>query len=193
MRMCKEGVMAELVRKGMPSVKLDRDEFERRRDRFRDPAFSSLSAELDAIVAAAWDAYSRSRKAPVTRKAGFGFADPDYEIAADWFNAREAIDHAQQRHDNAGLKLRILVINGSSRSEHTCPGEMSKTWRMLEIAESCSERWTLTLMCSIYRDRHRSLESKFIHVSPAYRPRWRSATGRAAVTPTIRWDRPTTG
>lgn len=131
--------MAEpLVRKGMPSVKLDRDEFERRyRDRFKDPVFSSLSRELDAIIAAAWDAYRHSRKAPVTRKAGFGFADPDYEIAVDWFNARDAIDHAQQRHDDADLKLRILVINGSSRSEHTCPGEMSKTWRMLEIAESC--------------------------------------------------------
>jgi multimeric flavodoxin WrbA len=26
------------------------------------------------------------------------------------------------------------VINGSSRSEHTCPGEMSKSWRLTEIA-----------------------------------------------------------
>ena len=30
---------------------------------------------------------------------------------------------------------RILVINGSSRSEHTCPGEMSKSWRLVKIAE----------------------------------------------------------
>jgi len=35
-----------------------------------------LRRELDAIVAAACDAYSHSRKAPVTRKAGPGFADP---------------------------------------------------------------------------------------------------------------------
>jgi multimeric flavodoxin WrbA len=122
----------------MPPVRLGRDEFERRyRDRFRDPAFSSLSRELDAIIAAAWEAYSHSRKAPVTRKAGSGFVDPDHDIAVDWLNARDAIHQAQQRHDDAGLNLRILLINGSSRSEHTCPGEMSKSWRMLEIAESC--------------------------------------------------------
>lgn len=131
--------MAEpLVRRGMPPVKLGRDEFERRyRDRFRDPAFSALGRELDAIIAAAWDAYSHSRKAPVTRKAGSGFADPDYDIAVDWLDTRDAIHQAQQRHDDVGLNLRILLINGSSRSEHTCPGEMSKTWRMVEIAKSC--------------------------------------------------------
>ena len=57
------------VRKGMPPVKLTRYEFERRyRSRFIDPAFAPLQAELDAIVAAAWDAYGNSRKSPVTRK-----------------------------------------------------------------------------------------------------------------------------
>lgn len=28
----------------------------------------------------------------------------------------------------------ILLINGSSRTEHTCPGEMSKNWRLVELA-----------------------------------------------------------
>ena len=66
------------VRKGMPPVKLPREEFEKRyRSRFVDPAFRPLQRELDAIVAAAWDAYSHSRKAPLTRKAGPGFADPE--------------------------------------------------------------------------------------------------------------------
>jgi hypothetical protein len=124
------------VRKGMPSVKLPREEFEKRyRSRFVDPAFRPLQRELDAIVAAAWDAYSHSRKAPVTRKAGPGFADPDYEISLDWLAAREAILEAQRRHDDATVPPRILVINGSARSEHTCPGEMSKTWRMVKLAE----------------------------------------------------------
>ena len=46
------------IRKGMPSVELSRDEFEKRyRSRFADPAFRPLQRELDAIVAAAWDAY----------------------------------------------------------------------------------------------------------------------------------------
>ncbi len=77
---------------------------------------------------------SHSRKAPVTRKAGPGFADPDYEIAVDWLDAREAILQAQRAHDDASGPPRILVINASPRSEHSCPGEMSKSWRLLELA-----------------------------------------------------------
>lgn len=124
------------VRKGMPPVKLSREEFEQRyRRRYVDPAFRPLQRELDAIVAAAWDAYSHSRKAPLTRKAGPGFADPDYEIAVDWLDAREAILQAQRRHDDADAPQRVLVINGSARSEHSCPGEMSKSWRLVKIAE----------------------------------------------------------
>jgi hypothetical protein len=34
------------------------------------------------------DAYDDGRKAPTTRKAGPGFADPDYDIAVDWLTAR---------------------------------------------------------------------------------------------------------
>src|SRR6266496_3437994 len=123
------------VRKGMPPVKLPREEFERRyRSRFADPVFRALQRELDAIIGAAWDAYSHARKAPVTRKAGAGFADPDYEISVDWLAAREAILAAQRRHDDSETP-RILLINGSSRSDQTCPGEMSKTWRLVKIAE----------------------------------------------------------
>ena len=114
--------MAEVdVRKGMPPVELSREEFEKRyRRRFVDPVFNSVERELAAVIAAAWDAYRDSRKAPLTRKAGPGFADPDYEIAFDWFNARDAILAAQRRHDDADEPSRILLINGSSRSEHTC-------------------------------------------------------------------------
>jgi multimeric flavodoxin WrbA len=124
------------VRKGMPSVELSREEFEKRyRSRFVDPAFAPLQRELDAITAAAWDSYSNYRKAPVTRKAGPGFADPNYDLSVDWLAAREAILAAQRRHDDASETPRILVINGSSRSDQTCPGEMSKTWRLVKIAE----------------------------------------------------------
>ncbi|MHC2334595.1 flavodoxin family protein [Bradyrhizobium sp. USDA 4454] len=124
------------VRKGMPSVQLSRDEFERRyRSRFTDPGFGPLHREIDAIVAAAWDAYSHSRKAPQTRQAGPGFSDPTYDIAVDWLAAQQAILEAQRRHDSADAPARILVINGSPRSEHTCPGEMSKTWRLVKLAE----------------------------------------------------------
>ena len=124
------------VRKGMPSVELSREEFEKRyRSRFADPAFEALHRELDAITAAAWDSYANYRKAPVTRKAGPGFADPNYDLSVDWLAAREAILAAQRRHDDTSVTPRILLINGSSRSDQTCPGEMSKTWRLVKIAE----------------------------------------------------------
>ncbi|WP_025036823.1 flavodoxin family protein [Bradyrhizobium sp. DOA9] len=124
------------IRKGMPPVKLSREQFEQRyRRQFVDPAFASLGRELDAIIAAAWDAYSHSRKAPLTRKAGAGFADPDYDLAVDWLDARAKILEAQRRHDDADQAPRILIVNGSARSEHTCPGEMSKTWRLVKLAE----------------------------------------------------------
>jgi multimeric flavodoxin WrbA len=121
-------------RKGMPSPRLREDEFRKRfLDQFQDPAFDLLAAELDKVAAAAWDAYAHSRKAPRTRRAGSEFADPDYELSVDWLEARAAIAAAQRRHDEATSPA-ILLINCSSRSEHTCPGEMSKSYRLVEIA-----------------------------------------------------------
>src|ERR1044072_7298533 len=90
------------VRKGMPARKLTREVFERRfQSAFVDPAFSPLRRELTALTDAAWDAYADSRKAPLTRKAGAGFADPDYDLSVDWLAAREAVMEAQRRHDDA--------------------------------------------------------------------------------------------
>jgi len=128
--------MAEIeVRKGMPPRKLEREEFSRRfRLAYRDPGFDGLGKELGAIEEAAWQAYAASRKAPRTRKAGPGFADPDYDLAVDWLEARDAIARAQRVHDSPTEPARLLLINGSSRTEHTCPGEMSKTWRLVEMA-----------------------------------------------------------
>jgi multimeric flavodoxin WrbA len=127
--------MADLSpRKGMPSPRLSEREFRRRfLDQFQDPSFEPLAAEFDKIAAAAWDAYGRHRKSPRTRKAGPGFADPDYDLSLDWLEARAEIHAAQQRHE-ARSQPSILLINGSSRSEHTCPGEMSKSYRLVEIA-----------------------------------------------------------
>jgi multimeric flavodoxin WrbA len=122
-------------RKGTPSPRLDEAEFKHRfRAQFPDPAFIPLEAELERITHAAWDAYKHSRKAPHTRKAGPAFADPDYELAVDWIAAHEAVKSAQARHDDPAGPIRILLINCSSRSEHTCPGEMSKSFRLAELA-----------------------------------------------------------
>ena len=123
-------------RKGMPSPQLDEAEFRARfHSRFVDPAFDRLREELDRIAGAAWDGYSNHRKAPITRKAGPGYADPDYDLAVDWIRAKTAVDAAQVQHDDPDGPTRILLINCSSRSEHTCPGEMSKSYRLLQISK----------------------------------------------------------
>jgi multimeric flavodoxin WrbA len=122
-------------RKGSPSPRLDEAEFKRRfLNQYKDAAFEPLSEELSKIADAAWDAYYNSRKSPRTRKAGEGFADPDYDLSLDWIAAQEAIREAERRHQDRAGPLRVLLINSSSRSEHTCPGELSKSFRLVEIA-----------------------------------------------------------
>jgi hypothetical protein len=69
------------IRKGMPERKLGRAAFEAR---YR-----------SAFVDAAWEAYSAGRKAPHTRRAGPGFANPDYEIAVEWLATQEELRQAQ--------------------------------------------------------------------------------------------------
>jgi multimeric flavodoxin WrbA len=126
---------APAPRKGMPSVQLDEKEFKRRfKCQFSDPAFDAVADALERVADVAWDGYEHSRKSPRTRKAGADYANPDYDLAEDWIAARTAIDKARAEHDDPDQPPCILIINGSSRSEHTCPGEMSKSWRLLEIA-----------------------------------------------------------
>jgi multimeric flavodoxin WrbA len=135
----KRGEPAPEPRKGMPSPRLGEAEFKRRyRERFYDPAFDKVAAEIDMIAEIAWQAYAQSRKSPRTRKAGEGYADPDYDLSVEWIAAKEAVEAAQRRHDENGAR-RILIINGSSRSEHTCPGEMSKSYRLADIARQVFE------------------------------------------------------
>ncbi|MGD9509628.1 MAG: flavodoxin family protein [Geminicoccaceae bacterium] len=122
-------------REGSPSPRLGEQEFLARfLSQFRDPAFDALNGQLAEIAAAAWDAYLHQRKSPRTRKAGPEFSDPAYDLAEDWLAARAAIAAAQIRHDDPSGSARILLISGSSRSEHTCPGELSKSFRLTEIA-----------------------------------------------------------
>ncbi len=129
------------VRKGMPSVAITKAEFVRRaRERFFDPAFEPLQDEIGKIVEAAWSGYHDYRKSPRTKRAGPRYADPDYELSIDWTNARDAIARAERRQKSPTAKSRILLINGSSRSDQTCPGEISKTFRLVEIAERVIER-----------------------------------------------------
>jgi multimeric flavodoxin WrbA len=124
------------IRKGMPDVQLTREEFSRRfRDRFFDPAFAKNEKALESIIATAWDGYDIYRKNPMKRAAGEGYSKPEAELPVEWLAARAAIDAAQARQKNPASPSRILLVNGSMRSDQSCPGEMSKTWRLLKLAE----------------------------------------------------------
>ncbi|MGF6612796.1 multimeric flavodoxin WrbA [Paraburkholderia sp. WSM4175] len=129
------------VRKGQVTESMSRDAFrERFMARFYDPAFRAEDASLARLEAIAWDAYRQGRKAPVTEKAGPGFADPDYDLSVEWRTASERIKAAQARQRDPASRSRVLVINASSRNDYTCPGEMSKSFRLAKIAQQALER-----------------------------------------------------
>jgi len=128
------------ARKGMPDVTLTKDEFNRRvRTRFYDPAFGKDEAAIAAIAETAWEGYQDSRKSPRKMRAGKAFAKPDHELPVEWLEARRRIKQAETRQKNLKSPHRILLINGSMRSNHTCPGEMSKSWRLLKLAKNVIE------------------------------------------------------
>jgi multimeric flavodoxin WrbA len=123
------------IRKGQPDPTLDHDAFVARyQHHFFDPAFDPMRTQILALAEIAWDAYKEGRKAPRTHPAGPGYKDPGYELSDEWRATSEAIRAAQERQQQPGTPSRLLLICGSPRSEHTCPGEMSKTYRLLEAA-----------------------------------------------------------
>ena len=129
--------MATDVRKGQGDVKLTREEFERRlRERFYDPAFESVEAEISRIVEVAWDGYDVYRKSPRTRKAGPGFAEPDHELVIEWLETRDRIQQAEREQKDPARPGRVLVVCGAARHDQTCPGEMSKTFRLASMSKS---------------------------------------------------------
>src|SRR5215471_17557749 len=129
--------MAEItVRRGMPSVQLDKTEFTKRfLARYYDPGFEPLQGELDRIAEAAWITYSDYHKSPRTRKAGAGFADPEFALPLEWLATRDSVIAAERTQMDPRSPSRVLIVNGSSRNDQTCPGEMSKTFRLATIAK----------------------------------------------------------
>jgi multimeric flavodoxin WrbA len=128
------------VRKGQGSVQLTREEFRRRLgERFYDPAFDAVRGELERVIDLAWDGYDRYRKSPRKRKAGPGFANPEQELPVEWLAARDAILAAAERQRNPGSPRRVLVVAGAARHDQTCPGEMSKTFRLATLVREVVE------------------------------------------------------
>jgi len=128
------------VRRGQVTDKLPREVFRQRfMARFYDPAFRREDEALDRLEAIAWEAYEQARKSPVTEKAGPGYADPDYDLSVEWRAASERVKAAQQRQRDRATRSRVLVVNGSSRNDYTCPGEMSKSFRLATLARETLE------------------------------------------------------
>jgi multimeric flavodoxin WrbA len=128
------------VRKGQGSARIDKAAFTARfRQHYHDPDFAASEAAIRHLTEIAWTNYEQSRKAPRTRKAGPGYADPDYELSLDWIAARDAIQAADRRQRDPAASSRILGICGSPRSDETCPGEMSKTIRLIRLAREVVE------------------------------------------------------
>ncbi len=127
-------------RKGQAPPELTREAFsERFGQSFYDPAFKAVGKELKKIEIIAWEAYSEGRKAPLTARAGKGFADPDYKLSVEWRATRDRLLKAEKRQKNRSTPSRILLICGSARNDGTCPGEISKTFRMTKLAEKVVE------------------------------------------------------
>src|SRR5262245_36810949 len=110
--------MAIAVRKGQGDVKLTRAEFERRlRERFYDPAFEKVDRQISEIVDTAWQVYDEYHKSPRKRKAGPGFADPEFELPIEWLETRERIHQAEREQQDASRPGRVLLVCGAARHD----------------------------------------------------------------------------
>lgn len=86
------------IRKGQQPAELTREQFhERFMRRFMDPAYRVEHEAIARLETIAWQAMKDGRKAPITRRAGNGFQDPDYEASVEWLDTHQRLKQAQQR------------------------------------------------------------------------------------------------
>ncbi len=129
------------IRSGQAPAALTRAQFhERFNVRFNDPAFAAEHDAIARLEAIAWAALQEGRKAPFSKPAGRGFADPTYEISVQWLDTRKRLRVAQQQWSDAATLAGVLLICGCPRNDGTCPGEISKTWRLTELARRVVQR-----------------------------------------------------
>ncbi len=129
------------IRKGQAPAPLDHRAFSARfRASFIDAAFRAEDAAISRLEEIAWGAYTEGRKAPFTQKAGAGYADPDYELSTEWVATKKRLQAAQLHWQDAASTSRVLLICGSARNDGTCPGEMSKTFRLAGLVREVLEQ-----------------------------------------------------
>ncbi|MDP3824800.1 MAG: NAD(P)H-dependent oxidoreductase [Burkholderiales bacterium] len=123
------------IRKGQAPEQLERPAFSLRfRASFMDPEFRNEDAALARLEQIAWHAYTEGRKAPLTQAAGPGYVDPDYRLSSEWVATKQRIDAAAVRWADPSLPSRVLLVCGSARNDGTCPGEISKSFRLMGLA-----------------------------------------------------------
>ena len=72
--------------------------------------------------------------------AGEGYKDPKYLLADDWRNTKFACDEAKKQHADPARPRKVLVISGADRNDKTCPGEVSKSRRLAQMAQETFEK-----------------------------------------------------
>lgn len=129
------------IRKGQAPALLERAAFSVRfRDAYFDPAFRAEDQSIARLEEIAWQIYQVGRKSPITQKAGPDYADPDFDLSVEWLATKLRIDEAQRRWADPKQRSRVLLICGSARNDGTCPGEMSKSFRLLGMAREILEQ-----------------------------------------------------
>ncbi len=128
-----KNIHAPKLRSGQASTKLNQKDFKAEfAKRFFDPNFNEIKDSLDKVIEVAWQNYSDHRKAPLTSAAGPGFADAKYQLSDQWRETSDKLKIAQKKFKSKKSKSRILLINASPRNEHTCPGEVSKSFLLTQ-------------------------------------------------------------
>ncbi len=132
------------IRTGQAPAPLEREQFNVRfMASYKDPAFRAEDPSISRLEEIAWQAFIEGRKAPFTHKAGNGYDNPDYELSDEWVATKKRIDAAQLQWSDPASPSRVLLICGSARNDGTCPGEMSKTFRLLGTAKETLEQATI--------------------------------------------------
>ncbi|RZI44122.1 flavodoxin family protein [Herbaspirillum sp. HC18] len=122
-------------RKGQFGGMLSRDAFRVRFfSSFGHPEFDAVGDAVSRVEEVAWDVYINTKKTARTIKAGSEFADPGYDLSLEWKQTRDKLIAAEARQKDPAAPSRILLICGADRNDGTCPGEISKSFRLMQIA-----------------------------------------------------------
>lgn len=123
----------DAFRKGQTPPPLTRNVFQQGfRARFADHAYER---ECDAPARHRGNRVGREgRKAPVTPKAGPEYADANYDLSVEWLETHNRRLVASAKQKTPATPSRVLLIAGAARNDGNCPAEISKIFRLAQIA-----------------------------------------------------------